>query len=303
MAKQILNEEFRRMQLLAGVITENEYKEPTTISPEMVVNSVSKLEDKILNEDQDNYLDRLLDKILDQGIEALNDEEKQALNQFSFGKNVKSPEEIMQELFNEWKNGEIKVGNDELESIYSWEDINDFDKDLKQSFIDYTILVKQYPNIDKEDLAMVSSIGTGILAGDEYLKSTIDYKEHQDDFTNLDKKTYYNILNNYFEIDVKDIMSNLDKEDEPDLESIKSNPPVSEQIEILEKLKFKKEGNPNLEKYTEFVYDFYDGTSYTTQPYFYLYNYRDKNSVPIKTFKKFKNFLLGFKEKKAQLSN
>jgi hypothetical protein len=30
MAKQILNEEFRRMQLLAGVITEGEYKEPQT---------------------------------------------------------------------------------------------------------------------------------------------------------------------------------------------------------------------------------------------------------------------------------
>jgi hypothetical protein len=32
----------------------------------------------------------------------LSDEEKQALNQFSSGQNVKSPEEIMQDLFDEW---------------------------------------------------------------------------------------------------------------------------------------------------------------------------------------------------------
>jgi hypothetical protein len=52
--KKPLNEEFRRMQLLAGVITESEYKEPTTMSPEMVVNSVSKLEDKIKNDPEIN---------------------------------------------------------------------------------------------------------------------------------------------------------------------------------------------------------------------------------------------------------
>jgi hypothetical protein len=258
----------------------------------------------LLKESQDNYLNRLLDKILDQGIESLTDEEKQALNQFSSGKDVKSPEEIMQGLFDDWKQGEIKVGNDELENIYNWENINEFDEDLKQSFIDYTLLVKQYSNIDKEDLAIVSSIGTGILAGDELLTSTIEYKEHQDDFNNLDEKTYYNILKNYFKIDVKKIIDNLDKDDEIDPESIKSNPKPIEQVEILKKLKWKSSnGEIGGGKYIDFTYKFPDGTRYNSQPYFYTYLYTDENGVPVKEFKTFKNFLLSFKEKKAQLSN
>lgn len=252
----------------------------------------------LLKESQSDYLNRLLDKILDQGIESLTDEEKQSLNQFSSGKDVKSPEEIIQGLFDEWKQGEIKVGNTELENIYNWEGINEIDEDLKQSFIDYTLLVKQYPNIDKEDLAIVSSIGIGILAGDEMLTATIEYKKHQDDFTNLDEKTYYNILKNHFKINVKKIIDDLDKEDEPDPESIKSNPKPIEQIEILKKLKWKTQ-NPEIEKYISFTYKFPDKTSYFTQPYFYVYLYTDKNGVPIKEFKKFKDFLLSFKEKKS----
>jgi hypothetical protein len=274
-----------------------------TVGKNLKENNMIKLID-ILKESQNDYLDRLLDKILDQGIKSLTDEEKQALDQFSSGKNIKSPEEIMQELFNEWKQGEIKVGNNELENIYNWEDINNVDEDLKQSFIDYTILVKQYPNIYKEDLAIVSSIGIGILTGDEYLMASIEYKNHQNNFTNLDEKTYYDILKNYFKINVKDIIDNLDKEDEPDFESIKSNPPIPEQIEILKKLKFKEDGlNKNPGKYINFTYNFPDGTSYTTQPYFYDYFYRGKNFIPVKEFKKFKDFLLSFKEKKSQSLN
>jgi len=258
----------------------------------------------LLKESQSDYLNRLLDKILDQGIESLTDEEKQSLNQFSSGKDVKSPEEIIQGLFDEWKQGEIKVGNTELENIYNWESINEIDEDLKQSFIDYTLLVKQYPNIDKEDLAIVSSIGIGILAGDEMLTATIEYKEHQDDFTNLDEKTYYNILKNHFKINVKKIIDNLDKEDEPDPESIKSNPKPIEQVEILKKLKWK---SSNREvgggKYIGFRYKFPDKTSYFAQPYFYVYLYEDENGVTIKEFKKFKDFLLSFKEKKSKTSN
>ena len=257
---------------------------------------------KVLNE---NYLDKLLDKILDQGIESLNNEEKQALNQFSFGKKVKSPEEIMQELFNEWKQGEIKVGNNELEDIYSWEDIDKFDKDLKQSFIDYTLLTKQYPNVDKEDIAIVSSIGNGILTGDELLTATIEYKEHQGDFINLDEKTYYNILKNYFKINVKDIIDNLNNDEDEyiDPKLIKSNPKPIEQIKILKNLKWKSLNDSiGGGKYIEFTYKFPDGISYTTQPYFYIYVCRDKG-IPIKTFKNFKDFLLSFKEKKIQSFN
>jgi hypothetical protein len=258
----------------------------------------------LLKESQSDYLNRLLDKILDQGIKSLTDEEKQSLNQFSSGKNVKSPEEIMQGLFDEWKQGEIKVGNIELENIYNWEGINEIDEDLKQSFIDYTLLVKQYPNIDKEDLAIVSSIGIGILGGDELLTATIEYKEHQDDFTNLDEKTYYNILKNYFKINVKKIIDNLDKDDEIDPESIKSNPKPIEQIKILKKLKWKSSNSKiGGGKYIGFKYEFPDGTRYLSQPYFYIYLYADKNSVPIKEFKKFKDFLLSFQEKKSNTSN
>ena len=52
MAKQILNEEFRRMQLLAGVITENEYKK------ELKETSLSSEEEKIFNDiGMENFID------------------------------------------------------------------------------------------------------------------------------------------------------------------------------------------------------------------------------------------------------
>ena len=53
-------------------------------------------------------------------------------------------------------------------------------------------------------------------------------------------------------------------------------------------------------KYIELIYKFIDGTSYTSQPYSYIYVYRDKKGTPIKTFKNFKDFLLSFKEKKMK---
>jgi hypothetical protein len=61
MAKQILNEEFRRMQLLAGVITEGEYKEKlkeTSLSPEE-----EKIFDDIVNTLNEGMFDDVIEKI------------------------------------------------------------------------------------------------------------------------------------------------------------------------------------------------------------------------------------------------
>ena len=61
MKKQILNEEFRRMQLLAGVITENEYKEElkeTSLSPEE-----EEVFDDIVNTLNEGMFDDVIEKI------------------------------------------------------------------------------------------------------------------------------------------------------------------------------------------------------------------------------------------------
>ena len=61
MSKQILNEEFRRMQLLAGVITENEYKEElkeTSLSPEE-----EEVFDDIVNTLNEGMFDDVIEKI------------------------------------------------------------------------------------------------------------------------------------------------------------------------------------------------------------------------------------------------
>ena len=61
MAKQILNEEFRRMQLLAGVITESKYKEElkeTSLSPEE-----EEVFDDIVNTLNEGMFDDVIEKI------------------------------------------------------------------------------------------------------------------------------------------------------------------------------------------------------------------------------------------------
>ena len=70
-----------------------------------------------LNENQqENYLNSLLEKIFEEGIDSLSLEEKEYLDNVSKGTNSKTPNEYLQDLFKEWKNGEIEASsiNDEL---------------------------------------------------------------------------------------------------------------------------------------------------------------------------------------------
>lgn len=259
---------------------------------------------KVLNESQDGYLNSLLDKILDQGIESLSDEEKQALDQFSSGSKPKSPEEVMQDLFIEWKKGEIEAGNDELDTIFNWEDISKFDEGLQKSFIDYTVLVKKYPNIDKEDLAIVSSIGNGILLGDEGSKASLEYKWNKERFVNIDEETYYNILKKYFKIDVDDMLDGWYEEESADTTLIEKNPPPARQIKMLDKIGFEKDSNSGVNKYSTWDYRVPNGR-YFVQPYFYSYTYQnwESGSVVTSTFKTLKDLLIDLKERKANSSN
>ena len=57
-----------------------------------------------LNED---YLNSLLEKIFDNGMDSLTSKEKKYLNDTSKGINAKTPDEYLQDLFKEWKVGEI----------------------------------------------------------------------------------------------------------------------------------------------------------------------------------------------------
>ena len=168
MKKQILSEEFRRMQKLAGI-----------------------------NESIDeNYLNSLLEKIFENGIDSLTSKERQYLDDVSKGVNQKTPDEYLQDLFKEWKIGEIEVDND-IENIYHWGDLHNFDQELQDGFLSYVNLVEKYPNLDKQDLALVNSLG--------YLKefngTPIYMPYSSNNWNSLDEKTYDKILSNEFDIE------------------------------------------------------------------------------------------------------
>jgi hypothetical protein len=146
-----------------------------------------------LNED---YLNSLLEKIFEDGIDSLTSEEKQYLNNISKGNNQKTPDEYLQELFSEWKVGEIEAGND-IENIYHWSDLHEFDQELQDGFLSYVNLVKKYPNLDKEDLALLNSLGHA----QEFNGTPIYTPYSEYDWNSLDEKTYNKILFNEFEIE------------------------------------------------------------------------------------------------------
>ena len=78
-----MNKEFLKMQKLAGLITENKFK-------------------KLLKEDNQQELDKILDKLSTNGIESLTSSEKNFLDMFSKGKldvgHVMSNNEFLQFL-------------------------------------------------------------------------------------------------------------------------------------------------------------------------------------------------------------
>jgi hypothetical protein len=145
---------------------------------------------------KEDYLNSLLEKIFDEGLDSLTPEEKQYLDQVSKRTASKTPDEYLQDLFKEWKIGEIEVDND-IENIHHWSDLHNFDQELQDGFLSYVNLVKKYPNLDKQDLALVNSLG--------YLKEFngtpiyISYSENN--WNSLDEKTYNKILTSEFEIE------------------------------------------------------------------------------------------------------
>jgi hypothetical protein len=150
-----------------------------------------------LNENQkENYLNSLLEKIFEEGIDSLSLEEKEYLDSVSKGTNSKTPNEYLQDLFKEWKNGEIEAGND-IDNIYQWSDLHNFDQELQDGFLSYVDLVKKYPKLDKEDLAMLNS-----LSYQKEFNGTPIYTPYSDiDWNSLDEKTYHKILFNEFGIE------------------------------------------------------------------------------------------------------
>ena len=172
-----MNKETLRMQMLAGIITESQYIQK-------------------LNESDEEYLNSLLEKIFDEGISSLTPEEKQYLDDKSQGKNNKTPNQIIQDLFNDWKKEEIESGND-IENIYDWNDLHKFDQELQDGFISYVNLINKYPNLDKQDLALVNSLGHA-----KEFDGTPIYMPYSDyDWNSLDEQTYHKIIFDEFDIE------------------------------------------------------------------------------------------------------
>jgi len=146
-----------------------------------------------LNED---YLNSLLEKIFENGIDSLTSKERQYLSDTSKGINSKTPDEYLQDLFNEWKDGEIEAGND-IENIYHWSDLHKFDQELQDGFLSYINLVKKYPNLDREDLALINSLGHA----KEFNGTPIYTSYSENNWNSLDEKTYNRILFNEFGIE------------------------------------------------------------------------------------------------------
>ena len=169
MKKQLLSEEFKRMQKLAGIIAENI---------------------------QEDYLNSLLEKIFEEGIDSLTPKERQWLDDKSKGINQKTPDEYLQDLFREWKIGEVEADND-IDNIYHWSDLHKFDQGLQDGFLNYVDLVEKYPNLDKEDIALLNALG--------HLKEfngTPIYMPYSDyNWNSLDEETYHEILFDEFGIE------------------------------------------------------------------------------------------------------
>ena len=155
-----------------------------------------KLAGIIIESISEDYLNSLLEKIFEEGIDSLSLEEKEYLDNVSKGTNSKTPNEYLQDLFKEWKIGEIEAGND-IENIYHWSDLYKFDQELQDGFLSYTNLVKKYPNLDREDLSLVNSLGHA----KEFNGTPIYTSYSENNWNSLDEKTYNKILSSEFDIE------------------------------------------------------------------------------------------------------
>ena len=114
--KQILSEEFIRMQKLAGIITENEYKnkveEQSTITPEKVIDSASKILNKIENDPKIDAFAADIANDPKKKQELLNLSKKLGINPLNLNENV---EDISKELalkFAEKTQNKLNEGKD-----------------------------------------------------------------------------------------------------------------------------------------------------------------------------------------------
>ena len=155
------------------------------------------------------YLNSLLEKIFENGIDSLTPKEKQYLNDASKGINAKTPDEYLQDLFKEWKVGEVEAGND-IENIYHWSDLYKFDQELQDGFLSYTNLINKYPNLDREDLALVNSLGHA----KEFNDTPIYTSYSENNWNSLDEKTYDKILSSEFDIEPYEDDDDLSYEEE-----------------------------------------------------------------------------------------
>jgi len=150
----------------------------------------------ILESTNEDYLNFLLEKIFESGIESLSTEEKKYLDDVSQGVNSQTPDEYLQGLFSEWKVGEIEGGND-IENIYHWSDLYNFDQELQDGFLSYVDLVKKYSNLDREDLALINSLGHA----KEFSGTPIYTLYSEYEWNSLDEKTYNKIMFDEFGIE------------------------------------------------------------------------------------------------------
>jgi hypothetical protein len=105
MKKQILSEEFRRMQKLAGLITENQINEE--ISPEQAVDSISKVANKIEN---DSKIDDFAASIANdpkKKQELLDLSKKLGINPLNLNEGMEDPSEKLALIFAKKAKNEI----------------------------------------------------------------------------------------------------------------------------------------------------------------------------------------------------
>jgi hypothetical protein len=75
--------------------------------------------------------------------------------------------------------------------------LHKFDQELQDGFLSYINLVKKYPNLDREDLALINSLGHA----KEFNGTPIYTSYSENNWNSLDEKTYNRILFNEFGIE------------------------------------------------------------------------------------------------------
>jgi hypothetical protein len=110
MKKQILTEEFRRMQVLAGLITEAEAK--AEVSPEQAVDSVSKVSTKIENDPKIDAFAASIANDPKKKQELLDLSKKLGINPLNLNEGIEDPSEKLALIFAKKAKNEINEYSD-----------------------------------------------------------------------------------------------------------------------------------------------------------------------------------------------